>query len=252
VSFSTAPSQGRTFEVDGGAPALEALASGDEARTIATLWSIYRYGLAASVQRELSLTGNPVDWICRLLASEDVTTKFRGLSKLVLERLEPVQHATAFALLRRALELHLMHIPAKQASLALAQLEAEGYLGADYGTPPIWIARLAVEQRLLAHLPPPLLQKVLRPSALAFLLSTLQRPSSSARLQSWVAALRQPTVVDATARHELLVACGGAWRDLVGARRRPFAHSDLARSVALLALYEHCRGGGKMSAGAAR
>jgi hypothetical protein len=206
------------------------------------LWSIFRYGVAAPVQRELSLTRNPVDWICSMLATEDVPAKFRGLSKLVAERLGSTQHVTTFAILRRALELQLMRIPAHTAAQALAQLEADGYLSADYGTPPIWIARLAVELNLLAHLPPALLQKVLRPAALAFLLNALQRPSSSARVQCWVAALQRPALFDAAARTELLSACGPLWRDLVSSRRRAFGHADLARSVALLALYEQCRG----------
>jgi hypothetical protein len=242
VSFSTAAGQGRTLEVDPGAPAPAALSAGDEARAIANLWSMFRYGVAGPVQRDLSLTRNPVDWLRSMLATDDVPAKFRGLSKLVLERLDASQHATTFALLRRALELQLMGMPARAAAQALAQLEAEGYLGADSGTPPIWIARLAVELHLLAHLPAALLQKVLRPGSLAFLISALQRPSSSARVQCWVAALERPGQLDAAARRELLAACGTAWRDLVGTRRRSFGHADLARSIALLALYEHCRG----------
>jgi hypothetical protein len=242
VSFSTAAGQGRTFEVDPAAVPAEALMAGEEARAIANLWTMFRYGVAAPVQRELSLTRNPVDWLRSMLATDDVPAKFRGLSKLVLERLDPPQHATTFALLRRALELQLMRMPTKPAAQALAQLESAGYLGADYGTPPIWIARLAVELNLLTHLPPALAKKVLRPGSLAFLLNALQRPSSSARVQCWVAALQRPGLLDATARRELLAACGTAWRDLVGTRRRTFGHADLARSVALLALYEHCRG----------
>jgi hypothetical protein len=242
VSFSTAAGLGRTFEVDPAAVAPEALVAGEEARAIATLWSMFRYGVAAPVQRDLSLTRNPVEWLRAMLATDDVPAKFRGLSKLVLERLDPPQHATTFALLRRALELQLMHMSAQLAARALARLEAEGYFGPDYGTPPIWIARLAVELNLLTHLPPALVQKILRPGSLAFLLSALQRPSSSARVQCWVAALQRPGLLDAAARRELLAACGTAWRDLVGSRRRAFGHADLARSVALLALYEHCRG----------
>jgi len=242
ASFSTTPGQGRTFEVEPSAPAAESLVVGEEARGIAALWSIFRYGVTAPMQRELSLTRNPVDWICSMLATEDVAVKFRGLSKLVVERLEPTQHATTFAILRRALELQLMRIPAEVAARALAQLQADGYLGADYGTPPIWIARLAVELNLLTHLPPTVMQQVLRPGSLAFLLNALQRPSSSARVQCWVAALQRAELFDAAARTELLAACGTTWRDLVSPRRRAFGHADLARSVALLALYEHCRG----------
>jgi hypothetical protein len=242
VSFSTAAADARTFELDPSAPSPAALMVGDEARAVADLWSIFRYGVAQPAQAELSLTRNPVDWICGLLASEDLAGKFRGLSKLILERLAAPQHSTAFALLRRALELQLMRIDVQRAAATLAQLEGEGYLSADYGTPPIWIARLVVELNLLAHLPPELLKKVLRPGSLQFLLSLLQRASSAARLQCWVGALQKPSGHDATTKRELLQACSDGWRDLLGARRRPLAHGDLARTVALLALYEHCRG----------
>jgi len=242
VSFSTAAAGARTFELDPAAVSPEALVVGDEARAVANLWSIFRYGVANPVQSELSLTRNPVDWICSLLATEDLAAKFRGLSKLILERLGAPQHATAFALLRRALELQLMRIGAKRAAATLAQLEEEGYLSADHGTPPIWITRLVIELNLMAHVPSALLQKVLRPGSLPFLLDSLQRASTLTRLQCWVAALLRPSSHDAAARRELLQACGEAWRDLLGARRRKFAHGDLARTVALLALYEHCRG----------
>jgi hypothetical protein len=243
ASFSSAAGQGRTFEVDAAAPAPDALTVGEEARAIASLWSIFRYGVAAAVQSELSLTRNPVDWICSMLAADEVAAKFRGLSKLVMERLEAPQRPTAFALLRRALELQLTRSAAPAAARTLAELEADGYLSAESGTPPIWIARLAVELQLLAYLPPSLLQKILRPGALAFLLSALQRPSSSARLQSWVAAMQRPLAFDPAAQRELLAACRTAWRDLSGPRPRAFNHSDLARSLALLSLYEHCRAG---------
>lgn len=242
VTFSTAPADARTFEADPAAPAPEALSVGEEARAIANLWSIFRYGVAQPVQGELSLTRNPVEWICSLLATEDVPVKFRGLSKLILEHLDAPQQPTAFALLRRALELQLMRSEPQRAAATLAQLEADGYLGSDYGTPPIWIARLAVELDLMPHLPATLLQKILRPGSLAFLLNSLERTASVRRLQCWLAGLQRAGVADATARRELLQACRDGWRGLLGPQARVFGHGDLARSVALLSLYEQCRG----------
>jgi hypothetical protein len=242
VSFSTAPADARTFEVDPSAPNVDAITVGDEARAVANLWSIFRYGVTQPVQSELSLTRNPVDWICSLLAAEDLAGKFRGLSKLIVERLAATQHATAFAMLRRALELQLMRTDAKRAAATLVTLEEQGHLSAEYGTPPIWIARLVVELNLMAHLPAALLKKVLRPGSLTFLLNLLQRPSSVTRLQGWVAALQRPSSHDAATKRELLRACREGWGDLLGPRRRQFVQGDLARTVALLALYEHCRG----------
>ena len=244
VSFSTAAADPRTFEVDPSAPGPASLAVGEEARAVADLWSIFRYGVAQPVQSELSLTGNPVDWLCGLLVTDDLAGKFRGLSKLILERLAAPQHSTAFTLLRRALELQLLRTDVKLAAATLAQLEAEGFFSADYGTPPIWITRLVVELNLMPHLPPELLKKVLRPGSLSFLLSLLQRAASVARVQSWVAALQRPSGHDAATKRALLQSCSEAWRELLGPRRRPFAQGDLARTVALLALYEHCRGQG--------
>ncbi len=196
--------------------------------------------LLTSVQsRELSLRGQPSQWLAGLLDGPDVAHRFAQLCAAWRNRVEPAQSAPAHAVLRGALEQRLARMSRARAGTILAQLQQADYLSESFGVGPLWLTRVAAEGGTLAQMPPAVLGKIFRAESLTLLLGTI-RNSDVLRLAAFVHATTLAAQPGAEDRLTLLRACSDRFRQLVGRQAL-----KSAEAAALLSLYRHALPSGR-------
>lgn len=189
--------------------------------------------LTAEQQRELSLRGQPSQWLAGLLDGPDAAQRFAQLCEVLRSHVEPALSAPTHAVLRGALEQRLIRMSRAQAGAILAKLQQAGYLSESFGVGPLWLTRVATEGGTLAQMPPVVLGKIFRAESLTLLLGTI-RNSNLLLLAAFVHATTLAAQPGAGERLALLRACSDRFRQLAG--RQVLKSAEVA---ALLSLYRH-------------
>lgn len=244
VSFSTAPGSARALAVDAAAPAPEDIPVSVEGLARLELWRFARFPLSEAQLQSASLRDRAAGWLCSLLRSQELRSSYRVLLNGVRSRMAASLHEVAFGYLRRALEMRLSELPPREAGRALTALVEDRLLTSEVGVPPLWLPRVALENRCLADLSPALLERVLQADVLPMILESVQQTPRTARVAGLAHAVENARATRSA--RGLKEACAPLIREVLAQVKEsgPRALSDdrtLARALSLLLLHDHAR-----------
>jgi hypothetical protein len=240
VSFATAPGSARALAVDAAAPPPEEVPPSVEGLVRLELWRFTRFRLAESEQQNASLRERTAGWLCALLRSHDLRTSYAGLLNEVRTHLNTRLQDVAYGYLRRALETRLSELAAPDAAHALTALVEDRLLTGDAGVPPMWLPRIALQNRCLADLSPALLERVLQADVLPMILESVQQAPVVSRVGNLARAVEGRQARDARGLRQ---ACAPIIRELLrqvaGTQDALRDDRTLARAFAVLLLRDY-------------
>lgn len=231
LSFSSAPLGLRSFEPrSDGLAAVKEHPQSDYDRI--ALWHALAPALDEAQRAMLSLRGSLQPSLAALIEAGDPAASYARMAPSLTGGLDTALREPVLDVLRTSLERALQNLPRATAATAVARLGAGGYFDEENGAPPLWLARIAVDSRLLPLLPRNALRRVFRAAAVPLLLGSIRR-GGLPRLGALVeAAGRAPAPTD-TQSSELRQIC------LQLCQQRPAAPFDFAYATALLSLSRH-------------